>query len=266
MSNRIVISGDWHGAAHWGSGVVRNAARQGIKTIYHVGDFGFMGRTGAWAIQQIARACEDHDVRIDVTPGNHENWATLDELFAENPGQPVPISENGRIRMLPRGYRWEHGGVSFLSLGGAPSIDRDARVPFMDWWPTEAITYGDALRTIEGGFAEVMITHDAPAYPGVVDQIINGNAQDARAFWGHDVMDYCIEGHKILNGVYEAIQPRLLFHGHYHVWDHWKAEDRDCQVVALEMEAKKRNSVILDLDEFKDNMDYTIKPLGVYFD
>ena len=265
MSNRIVVSGDWHGASAWGSAVIQSAAREGIKTIYHVGDFGFMGRSGIWAVNEMAKACEEHDVRIEVTPGNHEDWAKLDELFATDPGNPVPITENGRIRMLPRGYRWEHAGTSFMSLGGAPSIDRDMRVPYVEWWPTEAITYGDATRAVEGGPVDIMITHDAPTYfPGRVYDIIHKDAASSMAFWGVDVMEYCLEGHKLLNAVYEAIFPRLLFHGHYHVWDHWKATDMDCQIVALEMEGKKRNSVILDLDEFKDNLNYTIKPLGVY--
>lgn len=263
---KVIIAGDWHYSTVWGRAVIQRAGKLGIKTIYHVGDFGFMGGGAPWRMEILAEECEKYGVTISVTPGNHENWLTLDELFREYEGAPAPIVENNTIYMLPRGYRWEHDGVSFVSLGGAPSIDRNFLVPNLDWFAGEAITYGDVLRVSEAGFADVMITHDAPVYPGRVHDIINNKPEDTREYWGPEVLDYCAQGHELLDTAYKAVTPRLHFHGHYHVRDDYTTPDGLQRIVSLEKECHRLNSVILDLDEVRNTQagDLKIKPTEAY--
>jgi hypothetical protein len=79
---------------------------------------------------------------------------------------------------LPRGARFTVVGRSFVSLGGAPSIDFETRVPGGDWWPTEMITYEDVAHVVAGGTADVMLTHDAPDAPWqtpAVHAVCSGN-------------------------------------------------------------------------------------------
>lgn len=258
---KILVAGDWHGAVLWAKAVINRAAELGIDTIYHVGDFGIMGTNALGYVGHIAKHAKAKGVTIYVTPGNHEDYVTLNAIQDAYPGVPAPLTKEESIFILPRGYRWEIDGVSFVSLGGAPSIDRDMRQRYVDWWPEEVITYGDALRTIQGGYADIMITHDAPLYgPGKVYDIIY-NSPDAEAFWGADVLRYCRVGHEILNAVYEQVKPRLLFHGHYHVWDHWSNGEQD--VIGLQMEGRRRNTVIFDLDDFKAG-NIKVEPSGAY--
>jgi hypothetical protein len=110
-------------------------------------------------------ACADHGVDIWITPGNHEDWGRLTTMWAspENVGQPLQLTDH--VRVLPRGCRFELGGRSFVSLGGAPSVDLDRRTVGKDWWAEEAITPEDVELVVEGGHADVMLAHDAPLAP-----------------------------------------------------------------------------------------------------
>lgn len=267
MTNKVIIAGDWHGRTLWGKAVIQAAVKHGIDTIYHVGDFGYIGRGGDWYINELAEFCEDHGVKIWVTPGNHEDWARLYTLWDGNFEEPADLTGHGTIYMLPPGFRWERAGVTFMSLGGAPSIDRNYRIHGVDWWPQECLTLGEAMRAIEGGPVDIMITHDAPDYPGKVHNIIYNGYNMAVQSWGQSVMEYCMQGHKLLNSVYERVTPKWLFHGHYHLWEHYHDKATGQHVVALDMEHKTHNAVILDLDEVREEVPgkpVKIKALGAY--
>lgn len=264
MSNEIVIAGDWHKATIWGVATIRRAAEKGIDTIYHLGDFGFYGGGREWRMNELGEACKHYGVKIWVTPGNHENWDDLYDLFDIFPDEPAPIEPSEHVFMLPPGFRWTRNDVSFVSLGGAPSIDKNFCVPGIDWWAKETITLGEAMRTIEAGPADIMLTHDAPDYgPGKVHDIIYTDAEAKAKYWGVEVLKYCGEGRRVLNGVYEAVQPKALFHGHMHVWDHYTNPDTGQHIVALPQEGKKQNGVIIDLDKAKTGV-IQPRPLGAY--
>ena len=102
--------------------------------------------------------------------GNHENWDRLDALWAEprwqdEDGTLLPIAVRDHVTMLPRGFRWELGGRSFVALGSAPSVNRNLLTEGVDWWPTEVLREEHVEATIAGGHAEVMLTHDSPDRP-----------------------------------------------------------------------------------------------------
>src|SRR5215217_6752198 len=103
--NQVILAGDWHGRTIWAKAVIKRAAALGIDTIYHVGDFNWIGRAGEHFIEELSWLCEDLGVKIWVTPGNHDDWARLTELFKNHPDEPAEISTNGTIYMLPRGFR-----------------------------------------------------------------------------------------------------------------------------------------------------------------
>ncbi|WP_141796510.1 hypothetical protein [Nocardioides sp. SLBN-35] len=84
-------------------------------------------------------------------PGNHEDWGSLTRLWSDpqHTGRPLHLSKH--IAMLPRGYRFELEGRTFVSLGGATSVDLEYRSRGQDWSPEEAITDDDVARVVGGG-------------------------------------------------------------------------------------------------------------------
>lgn len=103
-------------------------------------------------------------VGIWVTPGNHEDWGSLTRFWADpaNAGQPLHLTKH--IVVLPRGYRFELERRTFVSRGGAPSVDLADRSRSTDWWrPEEMITPEDVGAVVAGGDADVLLAHGRPA-------------------------------------------------------------------------------------------------------
>lgn len=239
--DRVVVAGDWHGNIGWiraAMPTIGGAAR----TVIHVGDFGLFNDQSFF--RELDRLAKRAGVeRILVTPGNHESWARLVALFDAHPRKAIRLSEV--VWVLPRGFRFQIGDRKFVSLGGAPSIDRGYRKEGVDWWPEEMITDGDVARTIEGGWADVMIAHDTVDGSGVaeVERILSRpplGMTDALAA-------YLDLGRERLTRTWRAVGPRLLFHGHYHVRGTGNLGGGR-QVISLGMDTDRLgNLVILDI-------------------
>lgn len=254
----VAFAGDWHGDTFWAKQVINVAHQWGIKRIYHVGDFGIWpGEFGASFIRKTHKWLDKYDMEIWVTPGNHEWWPRLEEIYSKYPGQVAPTSKNyPRIKWLPRGHRWEDDGISFVSLGGAPSIDRDYRSPGKSWWPEEVITEEDVERTVAGGYADIMITHDSPN-PGVkkVQQIVTGPST-----WPPLARIYSDRGRELMTKAFEGVQPKLLVHGHYHVFDiHRGGEKGNIISLANEHMVKGGNVALIDSEEFMSGEPFEIR-------
>jgi hypothetical protein len=117
----VALAGDWHGSVGWVQQVIPWLRRQGIKTIYHVGDLGYYGPHDPF-VDSLEYWLNAADINLAFTPGNHENWDALDQLFGSTTGAPARISPH--VWALPRGHRWAHGGRSFVSLVGRRTADR----------------------------------------------------------------------------------------------------------------------------------------------
>ena len=154
----IAFAGDWHMNARWVPTAVRHAAEQGADVIVHLGDFGYTFR--AEFLQSLQRALDEAGLVLLFIDGNHENFAALLSL---------PVGANGlrrltdRIWHLPRGFRWTWGGVRFLALGGAHSVDQPWRRLGTSWWPEEVLSEQDVAAAVAGGPADVLVSHDCPA-------------------------------------------------------------------------------------------------------
>lgn len=211
----VAIAGDWHGSTSWAQTAIPFLGRLGVQTIYHLGDLGYMGESrGTGYARRLDDWLTEADIILACTPGNHSNWAALDQGFAEHPGQQLVLEP--RVRMLPRGFRWTHAGRSFVSLGGGPSIDRDTRIPFRTWWPTEAITDQDVQDVVAGGHAEIMLTHDAP----LTGTKIVARIRDAKPLASTPKIEatyqYAREGAERVETAFRAVRPHAAFHGHFH--------------------------------------------------
>lgn len=200
---RIAFAADWHANTSWAVSAVHHAKDQDADVILHLGDFGY--RFTAAFRRELTNALNHTGLHLLFVDGNHDDHSWLLRR---------PVGANGlrqvtdTIWHLPRGFRWTWAGVRFLALGGAHSVDRPWRTPGASWWPEETITPQQASRTIERGPADLLVAHDCPAgvnIPGLSpDQF---PPEEIRAADQH---------RQLLRTVVDAVQPKAIWHGHYH--------------------------------------------------
>lgn len=246
---RVCFAGDWHCNANFAAGRVMSAAAHGAEVLVQVGDFGFWpGPEGAAYVQALDKVARRSRLPILWIDGNHEAHTLISDLEqVEGLGK---VSE--RIWHLPRGLRWQWGGLRWGTLGGATSVDRDLRVPMHDWWPQEAITPADTARWIEGGPVDVAVTHDAPAgldIPGIT-------REGGVVMWGAQAIDIA-EAHRItLAEALEPTRPALVVHGHYHVRHEtgWTYRGGRARVIGLDCDTHPAagNTWLVDMDEIAE--------------
>lgn len=243
---RVGLAGDWHGNLGHAVGSVRRLARRSIRTLLHLGDFGLWpGPDGAQFIRRLTQECDAHDITIYVTDGNHDDHHRLATI------EPVDgvrwISD--RIGFHERGRRWDWANTRFVSLGGAPSVDREWRTEGRDWWAGEQITDEDVARAVSADAADVMLSHDAPQpATRAVENIIRHNPQG----WPADALTYAAQGRAKLTTTFHQVRPHLLVHGHFHIVDRatvWVpgGHDHPTEVVALARDGMGGNLAILDI-------------------
>lgn len=234
---RVWIAGDWHGNVGWLQTVMPALRRvdRHVSTLLHAGDWWMEpGPVDFWARNAGIE-------RVLVTLGNHEPWGEIAPLMNEHPGSAIRVSEV--IWLLPRPFRFEIGGRSFLSLGGAASVDRLYRTEGKDWWPDERILDAHVAAALQL-HAEVMITHEPPAGTplpaaralfatnplGLPDEIVRESAASRQR----------------VDRVWDQLKPDLLFHGHLHMHGEATAEDGR-RVISLNREFHDGNIHSLDV-------------------
>lgn len=249
MARRIVIAGDWHINTEWATHALDTIASTGIKDIYHVGDFGFWpDERGQEYLRVIDAKLALTGSTLLVTPGNHDDYAFINSLSADKDGLLVAADN---VRVLPRGHRWAVDGVSFVSLGGAASIDFETRTEGMNWWREEAITYGDVMRVAGGGAADVMIAHDAP---NGVNALSWTSKADTKSH-SPKALGYCAESRYMMTHAVDGVRPKVFFHGHYHNAYMETAnlglpdDSYDVHSVGLAKDNDPGNLVVLDLSD-----------------
>ncbi|MGH8775329.1 MAG: metallophosphoesterase [Jiangellaceae bacterium] len=251
---RLGIAGDWHGNRGWALRCVRALADAGVGEIYHLGDFGIWpGPRGREYLLKLDAALASHAMTTFVTPGNHEDYDQIDELPALDLGHDIGAVQwiTDHIALLPRGHRWERNGWSFVSLGGAPSVDRWSRREGLNWWAAEAITDDDVARVVDGGHADVMLAHDAPdAALGTprVASVLRSNPVG----WSGSALRYATEGRDRMTAAFLAVEPRLFLHGHYHLNDEALVDQftHPTRVVSVDCDgAPEGNLVLVSLPE-----------------
>lgn len=237
----VAVAGDWHGNSGWIGHAIRTLGRiaPDVDTILHVGDF--------WPTPHLCSAidnwCAQAGIaRVLVTLGNHEPYGELTPLLDAHRWHAVRVSES--VWILPRPFRFTVGGVSFLSLGGAASVDAAWRVLGRDWWPDEAITDGQVEAAIEGGPATVMITHESPSATPVesVRRILSSNPLG----FPPRSLAYSAASREQVGRVWGAVRPSVLFHGHMHAPGVGNAPDGR-EVISLGMDGQPGNIALLDV-------------------
>jgi hypothetical protein len=214
---RLLLVGDVHANVAWfDMTVAPTAAAHHVDAVVALGDFGW------WPHQpHLVDACGDlhagHGIPTWFLDGNHEHHhdlaravtAARSRLAITDPAAAVPLARG--LVYLPRGHRFQVDDVTVAVLGGARSIDRALRRPGIDWFPEEAVTGHDLARLAAGGHADVLLTHDAPA-----GHQIPGIGPNVPPAWQSE-LPACDDHRRRISAAAEAVTPRWLFHGHYHV-------------------------------------------------
>ena len=136
--------------------------------------------------------------------GNHENFEMLNNMpLVEYKGALMHQIDDHIFHVL-RGEIMTLEGKTFLCVGGAVSIDKMYRTPYVSWWPEEQITYHDidnALNNLArvNNRVDYVITH-------CVDTITVINAFGFRR-------DICTDQ---LNFIDKVVNYKHWFFGHYH--------------------------------------------------
>lgn len=214
LKERFIIAGDWHGIAMDALNVVSEAHIRNIPVIVHVGDFGIWHNDKPF-LDKLESVLDLYDIELYFIDGNHENF---DMLYTKRLKEDGTRYVRDHISYLPRGFRWEWQGMSFMALGGAASIDRKYRKEGYDWWPQELISEYDIDKAIKGGPVDVMFTHDSPSTaPNSITDNLPGQMNARRAF-GTLALETCTWHRTQLARVTNVVMPKALFHGHYHQW------------------------------------------------
>lgn len=233
----IAIFGDWHGNTGWALTAVRAAAREGVRTAIHVGDFGFdwpgakRGRYEA----KLNTYLTDLDLILLVSGGNHDNWDTLAKLRVDDDGTAAVRSN---IRVLPRGGRTTVEGLTVGALGGAFSVDYQHRTAGKDWWPNEEPTRDEANALIAGGPIDILITHDVPAGVPLKGEFV----------LRPELTEKAATTRTLLREVVDSIAVPHVFCGHWHqrkIHELSHTDGRQTRVDVLNMENSRFGNGVL---------------------
>ena len=243
---RIVVAGDWHGDEEWAVSVIRRVPRllagESQRIILHLGDFGIWpDQHGKVYLDRVSGALAEAGAELWFVDGNHEDFAQLGKLD-ENPGPDGRVTVVPRVMHLPRGYRWNWHGLTWLACGGAVSLDRAVRTEGVDWWPEEEITTGQEVAISGGGHADVMVCHDCPS--GVAHTFAHPPPE-----WAAEDLARNDAHRRRLQRIVDAVMPSYLMHGHLH-----RAYQRTCdfgygpvKVAGLDADNRLRNFAALDV-------------------
>ena len=258
----IGLLGDLEGDRDWAVGVLRALGeREDVEVVCQLGDLRFgMGADPEGYLAAIESACAESGLRLLCVNGNHENWARLDELWADprwqdEEGRHKPIEVSDHVTLLPRGHRWHMGGRSFVALGGAPSVNRLLLTEGVDWWPSEVIREEHVETTMAAGHAEVMLTHDSPGPPYCTDPVADTITNNPWG-WPDSMRAYAGDGIEKITRAAVGVKPLLLAHGHFHVAGETAVRlpgsTHETTIWSLAANQDPANVRLLDLDTLTD--------------
>ena len=161
----IIITGDTHGEIDFAK-----LFPLCLKNLSHDDYLIICGDAGiCWSQDSLQSSLELYNsigCTILFVDGNHENFDMLERMpLVEYKGALMHQIDKHIFHIL-RGEIMTLDDKTFFCLGGACSIDKMYRTPYLSWWPQEEITYHDidnAISNLEkvNNKVDYVITHCA---------------------------------------------------------------------------------------------------------
>jgi len=213
----IYITGDTHNTVDCGK--IFHFAPSLSKDDYIIiaGDFGGIWyNTGSEKYKYDVALLDkyaDLDCTILFVDGNHENFP---EIYAyptveKFDGVVGQIREN--LFHLKRGYVYTIENKKIFTFGGALSVDKHMRTPFISWWEEEIPTMEEmnfGMKTLDehNWKVDYVITHTAPNK--IVNKIL---AKDKWNMWNGKRYDPTTN---YLQEIVEKLKFKKWYFGHFH--------------------------------------------------
>ncbi len=178
------------------------------------GDFGLLWNNSEEE-KQLRRTLEEKNFTTLFIDGNHENFNILNNYKVEiwNGGKIHKISDS--IIHLMRGQFFTIDDKKIFTLGGAASIDKEHRIPYVSWWPEEVPNTSELREAFFNIYkndckADYILTHDCSdtilnnldiyKYEFIEDnglkdifQIIENKCEFSHWYFGHHHLDKKID-------------------------------------------------------------------------
>jgi len=142
--------------------------------------------------------------KIIWIPGNHENWEMVDTYEL---GKLHELQDG--VFMASFGAIEEIEGHKIMFCGGAESIDKNLRTPFIDWFPQEIITNKDMnflFDEIPIQKIDILVSHTCPqrVFPHLSKKIewLEERSSDPSVY--------------ALDIIVDKFNPNLCVFGHFH--------------------------------------------------
>ena len=200
MNKKVYLIGDTHGEWHILNQLINKYDIRDIHLI-HVGDIGvgFKHPEKEKEIFEFQNTFfADRNIHFIGIRGNHDDPSYF--------GGELKLSN---FELVPDYTYREINGETFLFVGGAVSIDRTLRVPYVSWWEDELLVLKlDLVKK-----ADVLVTHSAPHWIGPFDKAgIDWYCQKDAPLWGE-----CVQERKDIAELIKLAKPSRSYHGHFHI-------------------------------------------------
>lgn len=160
---------------------------------------------GRYAVQTAVSFLKNGRVVVYWADGNHENHDALDALESAHPDSPF-------IAVAPGVFFARFGavltlldGIHVMFCGGAESVDKNSRMPGIEWWSQEGIDEADMRKLPDPRTVKVdwLISHSCPhAFDLNLRKMLPAKNREASK--------------RYLDRVLEDFRPKRWWFGHYH--------------------------------------------------
>lgn len=210
------MAGDVHGNTTHVRYLIDVAKDNDCDRIFQLGDFGAWEHQsdGVQYMDKVANYARKNQVMVYFLDGNHDKTSLVLQKYGNDPDDEGFLKVRNWIRYSPRGHRWTWDEVSFISLGGAYSVDKDYRIKVLEkqgsgkperyWFPEEEMTdYDMAAILLDTTPVDVMLAHDKP--------------RCSVPPWNRKDIPECWPNQDRLQMAVATLTPAHFYHGHLHL-------------------------------------------------
>ena len=220
LGNRVLLVGDIHSKPMHIELLSGHVSNMNPSSVIVLGDTLF----NDWHNQDKLAMMSSSGVPWYLIDGNHD-----DICMDESISQTTITKLYDNVYFVPRGYVHIENGKRFVFIGGAHSIDRGGRMPYLDWWPNEAPSLGLLNQISYYGKHDdetIVFAHECPlswelrnkmsASESVLDPMQVRAGENLREWFGI---------------IAKELDVSRWFHGHHHYRYTGKAFDRPKTVI-----------------------------------